>query len=57
MLGSEVISQYNNVLAQSNKDYIYMDIWVDNQSLYRICENQLGIESPSQSDINRLIAQ
>ena len=57
-LGSEVVTHLNNVLAIHEKlNLNLLDIWVDNASLYRICETYLGIESPSLEDINRLVAQ
>ena len=36
-------------------EWIDLIIWYDNQSLYKICESQLKIESPVFFDINELI--
>ena len=53
-LASEVVTVYNNVMGIYEKKNLEMlDIWVDNASLYRICESYLGIKSPSLADINR----
>ena len=54
---NDVLAKYNTLLALNDKEYIDTDIWVDNEQLYSICEKQLGIASPTLSDMNRLIVQ
>lgn len=38
-LGSEVVTALNNILAMHEKQSVRLsDVWVDNGSLYRVCE-------------------
>ena len=57
-LGYEVITSMNLVLSLEHKiDFNgLIDIWVDNERLYKLCQAQYGVKSPSHADINRLIA-
>lgn len=58
-LGQEVLTPFNNILGIKETCDAFsslLDIWVDNKALYRLCEQYLGIQAPSFSDINRLIA-
>ena len=34
-----------------------MDLLIDNEAIYNICRKKLGIEKPSYTNMNRLIAQ
>ena len=55
MMGGDVVSFMNNVLSSQNKELCSMDVWVDNEALYRVCKSHYGIESPSFADINKLV--
>lgn len=58
MMSSSVVEPYNSVLTThttlENSDCSFM---VDNEALYDIAKTKLGIQSPSYSNLNRLIAQ
>lgn len=57
-MGASVVEPYNSVLASriliEESD---LTVMFDNESLYRVSCDQLGIESPSFGNINRLIAR
>ena len=55
-IGQDSVSVYNNMLSLYGKETCTMEILVDNEALYRVCESHLGIESPSFPDINKLVA-
>ena len=49
---------YNSVLfthtALEHTDVAFL---VDNQAIYDLCKNNLGVQSPTYTNLNRLIAQ
>ncbi|XP_071800504.1 tubulin alpha chain-like isoform X2 [Asterias amurensis] len=55
---SAVVEPYNSILTThitlEHSDCAFM---VDNEAIYDICQHNLGIERPSFSNLNRLIAQ
>lgn len=57
-LSTSVVEPYNSVLCthamMEHSDVAFM---VDNEALYDICKKNLGIERPSYTNLNRLIAQ
>jgi len=57
-LSTSVVEPYNSVLCthamMEHSDVAFM---VDNEALYDICKRNLGIERPSYTNLNRLIAQ
>ena len=56
MLGLDVVAIQNHVLSVPHKKWL-VELWYDNESLYRICKSHLGIENPSFTDLNKLIAE
>ena len=57
MMGLDVVALQNHVLNMEEKDDSDLEFWVDNEALYRMCKSHLGIESPSFTDVNKLIAE
>ena len=56
-LSTSVVEPYNAVFATSDLlDCMSGVFIVDNQSLYRVCSDSLGIECPTYSDINNVVA-
>jgi len=57
-VSTSVVEPYNSVLCthamMEHSDVAFM---VDNEALYDICRRNLGIERPSYTNLNRLIAQ
>lgn len=57
-MSSAVVEPYNAVLCSSTADETSdVTVLVDNQALIRICTEQLKIQLPTFSNINRLVAQ
>ena len=56
MLGNDPLTAFNTILG-FNVEHSDCDLWFDNNCLYRICEQQYGIQSPSFIDANKLIAE
>ncbi|KAJ7714685.1 Tubulin/FtsZ [Mycena olivaceomarginata] len=54
-LSSSVVEPYNSVLT-THTTLEHCDL-VDNEAIYDICKKNLGVVSPSFSNLNRLIAQ
>ena len=58
MLGNEIVALYNNHLALAdNNNMPGINLWFDNDSLYKICQEKLGNPSADHADINRLIVE
>lgn len=57
-ISTAVVEPYNSLLALNemieNND---ISIMLDNQAMYRICENKLDIELPGYSNLNKMISQ
>lgn len=57
-ISSAVVEPYNSILTTHNTlehaDCVFM---VDNEAMYDICSRNLGLERPTFTNINRLIAQ
>lgn len=57
-ISTAVVEPYNAVLTtHSTIEYSDCTFMVDNEAVYDICHRKLGVERPSYSSINRLIAQ
>ena len=57
MLGLDVVAIQNHILSMPYKNDAELEFWVDNEALYRMCKSHLGIETPSFTDVNKLIAE
>eukprot|EP00828_Plagiopyla_frontata_P023305 TRINITY_DN2991_c0_g2_i1.p1 TRINITY_DN2991_c0_g2~~TRINITY_DN2991_c0_g2_i1.p1 ORF type:complete len:322 (-),score=46.11 TRINITY_DN2991_c0_g2_i1:143-1108(-) len=57
-LATSVVEPYNALLATGTSlEHSSAQLVFDNQALYSICENHLGVESPNYANINQIIAQ
>lgn len=57
-LATSVVEPYNTVMStHALLDYVDVSFLMDNEAIYNICKSKLGIEQPSYSHINQLIAQ
>ncbi|KAJ5068421.1 tubulin alpha chain [Anaeramoeba ignava] len=57
-VSTSVVEPYNTVLStHSMMDYCDVTFLVDNEAIYEICKQKLGIERPTYVNLNRLIAQ
>jgi tubulin alpha len=57
-VATTVVESYNAVLTtHATIDKCHCSFAVDNESLYDLCRVNLDIESPTYSDLNRLVAQ
>ncbi|KAK8795687.1 hypothetical protein WA158_000344 [Blastocystis sp. Blastoise] len=57
-LATSVVEPYNSVFAtHSLLEHTDVCVVLDNEAIYDICRNNLGIERPSYTNLNRLIAQ
>ena len=57
-LGNSVVEPYNAVLTtHTTLEHSDCSFMVDNEAIYDICKKNLGITSPSFTNLNRLIAQ
>ncbi|KAF8663435.1 hypothetical protein AX16_001005 [Volvariella volvacea WC 439] len=57
-LSSSVVEPYNSVLTtHTTLEHSDCSFMVDNEAIYDICKKNLGVTSPSFSNLNRLIAQ
>jgi len=57
-VATAVVEPYNSVLStHSLLEHTDVDVILDNQAIYDICKNQLGVARPSYSNLNRLVAQ
>lgn len=58
MISSAVVEPYNSVLTtHCTLDRTDCAFMVDNQAIYDICQNKLGIDRPTYIHLNRLISQ
>ena len=54
---SSVVEPYNTVLStHSILEHNDLTVYFDNQQLYKICEDKLGIGSPNYTDVNKVAA-
>jgi tubulin alpha len=57
-ISTSVVEPYNSILStHSLLEHTDVSFILDNEALYRVCQNSLGIERPSYSNLNRLLAQ
>eukprot|EP01087_Luapelamoeba_hula_P011066 TRINITY_DN2982_c0_g1_i1.p1 TRINITY_DN2982_c0_g1~~TRINITY_DN2982_c0_g1_i1.p1 ORF type:complete len:469 (+),score=89.23 TRINITY_DN2982_c0_g1_i1:187-1593(+) len=57
-ISTSVVEPYNSVLStHSLLDYTDVAFMLDNEAIYDICRTKLGLERPSYTNLNRLIAQ
>jgi tubulin alpha len=57
-VATAVVEPYNHVLsAHSLIDFADVTFTFDNEGLYDICRRRLGVESPTYTNLNRLVAQ
>ena len=57
-VSTAVVEPYNSVLTtHTTLEHSDVSFMVDNEAIYDICRTNLGIERPSYSNLNRLIAQ
>jgi len=57
-ISTAVVEPYNAILAtHSLLEHTDLAVMLDNEAIYDICRRQLGIERPSYTNLNRLIAQ
>ncbi|MES1913545.1 MAG: hypothetical protein MHM6MM_005734 [Cercozoa sp. M6MM] len=57
-ISTTIVEPYNSVLcAHSMMEHSDVAFMVDNEALYDICCNKLGVEAPTYLNLNRLIAQ
>ncbi|KAH9972949.1 tubulin alpha-1B chain [Lactifluus volemus] len=57
-LSSSVVEPYNSVLTtHTTLEHADCSFMVDNEAIYDICKNRLGVAQPSFTNLNRLIAQ
>ena len=57
-IGNSVTEPYNSVLSTHGlMEHTDVSVCVDNESLYALCRQRLGLECPSYRNINRLVAQ
>ena len=58
LLGTSVVEPYNAVLSTHNLlENTELTVVLDNEAIYDICRNNLNIERPTYTNLNRLIAQ
>jgi len=58
LISTSVVEPYNCVLSTHGLlEYSDLTFNLDNEALYKVCNDSLQIEKPSYSNINRLIAQ
>ena len=57
-MSTAIVEPYNSVLlthtALEHTDVAFL---VDNQAIYDLCKNNLGVQAPTYTNLNRLIAQ
>jgi tubulin alpha len=57
-MSSSVVEPYNAVLTtHTTLEHSDCSFMVDNEAIYDICKKNLGVSSPSYTNLNRLIAQ
>ena len=57
-ISTSVVEYYNSVFAMHPTlvEYVNYCIMFDNQKLYKICDERLGLHSPRYEDVNKIIA-
>lgn len=57
-VASSVVEPYNSILTtHTTLEHSDCSFMVDNEAIYSICRNNLGIQRPNFENLNRLIAQ
>jgi len=57
-ISTSVVEPYNSVLStHSLLEHTDVAFMLDNEAIYDICRNNLGLEKPTYTNLNRLIAQ
>jgi tubulin alpha len=57
-VSTAVVEPYNSVLStHSLLEHTDVAFMLDNEAIYDICRKSLGIEKPSYTNLNRLVAQ
>jgi tubulin alpha len=57
-ISTSVVEPYNSILStHSLLEHTDVSFILDNEALYKVCQNSLGIERPSYANLNRLLAQ
>ncbi|KAF8592409.1 tubulin-domain-containing protein [Ramaria rubella] len=57
-MSSSVVEPYNSILTtHTTLEHSDCSFMVDNEAIYDICKRNLGVASPSYTNLNRLIAQ
>uniref|UniRef100_A0AC35TSN5 Tubulin alpha chain n=1 Tax=Rhabditophanes sp. KR3021 TaxID=114890 RepID=A0AC35TSN5_9BILA len=57
-VSTAVVEPYNSILTtHTTLEHSDCSFMVDNEAIYDICKNNLGVSRPSYSNLNRLIAQ
>jgi tubulin alpha len=58
LISTSVVEPYNSVLStHSLLEHTDVAVMLDNEAVYDICTRSLGVETPSYTDLNRLVAQ
>jgi len=58
MVSTAVVEPYNSVLTTHNLlEYTHVSFLLDNEALYDICKRNMDLESPSYSNLNRVVVQ
>ncbi|KAL7671091.1 hypothetical protein ACOME3_006003 [Neoechinorhynchus agilis] len=57
-ISTSVVEPYNSILmTHSTLEHSSCSFMMDNEAVYEICQNKLGVERPGYSSLNRLVAQ
>jgi tubulin alpha len=57
-IATSVVEPYNSVLStHALMEFTDVSLVFDNEALYDVCRNKLGVQSPSYAQVNRQIAQ
>merc|ERR1712020_545867 len=57
-VSTAIVEPYNTILNNhTSLEFVDVAFLVDNQAIYDLCKDQLGVERPTYTNLNRLIAQ
>ena len=57
-IATSVVEPYNSILTtHTTLEHTDCAFMVDNEAIYDICQNKLGVERPTYSNLNRIVAQ
>jgi len=57
-VATAVVEPYNSVLfTHTTLDHADVEFMMDNQAIYQLCKNNLDVERPTYTNLNRLISQ